>query len=227
MFEDMKEHELELEFFDAMSDRQILYTIWSCGDAGDLSPAHGWGMLYERYPEEPQFLLLTLYNSLAEIDDETLHRQLEKLLNTLPDDKHQALCDLLIQLREKRPELEDRKEFQEIFVDFPDLKVSESYRRLGDFTAAVIADLHERTLNAQRLGQGSTGQPLEPWSDLQARLAAAKEQGIVPRPYSPREVFDIGDVVAHAKFGEGLVAAKKADKIEVEFTDRPRKLICA
>jgi hypothetical protein len=41
----------------------------------------------------------------------------------------------------------------------------------------------------------------------------------IARPYSPKETFAVGELLAHPKFGQGSVVASKLGKIEVEFPD--------
>ena len=47
------------------------------------------------------------------------------------------------------------------------------------------------------------------------------------RPYSPREVFAVGDWIDHTKFGQGKVLQTRSGKIEVRFESGNRLLLHA
>ena len=62
----------------------------------------------------------------------------------------------------------------------------------------------------------------ERWAELMAKADA----GSVPRrPYNMRELFEVGQVVDHSKFGAGVVEALVDRKIRVVFSDGERLLI--
>lgn len=46
-----------------------------------------------------------------------------------------------------------------------------------------------------------------------------------PRTYSPREVFDLEDVISHPTFGLGYVSAVRRDKVDVTFRTQVRTLV--
>lgn len=45
------------------------------------------------------------------------------------------------------------------------------------------------------------------------------DPGTPARPYSPRDTYDKGDVLFHAKYGRGRVTEVRGDRIDVKFTD--------
>jgi hypothetical protein len=47
----------------------------------------------------------------------------------------------------------------------------------------------------------------------------------VARPYSPKDTFAVGELLAHPKFGQGSVVSSKLGKIEVEFPDGKLTLV--
>jgi hypothetical protein len=47
-------------------DRAIAWAIWSRTEESSLTPDEAWGILHERYPDEPRFLLLNAYTELSE-----------------------------------------------------------------------------------------------------------------------------------------------------------------
>jgi hypothetical protein len=47
------------------------------------------------------------------------------------------------------------------------------------------------------------------------------------RPYSPTQVFEVGDRISHPKFGEGDVVRRLEGKVEVHFADGTRTLAAA
>jgi hypothetical protein len=59
------------------------------------------------------------------------------------------------------------------------------------------------------------------------KLAAGKARGGA-RPYDPNARYQEGDLVAHAKFGEGVAAGGSKDgKVEIIFASGSKKLVCA
>lgn len=61
-----------------------------------------------------------------------------------------------------------------------------------------------------------------------ADTVAARDVPTGPvRPYSPKEVFSVGEWVEHTKFGQGQVSQARNGKIEVRFESGNRLLIHA
>lgn len=56
---------------------------------------------------------------------------------------------------------------------------------------------------------------------------AAREMPGATRPYSPREIYSVGEWVDHAKFGQGKVVQAREGKIEVKFESGSRLLLHA
>jgi hypothetical protein len=63
-----------------------------------------------------------------------------------------------------------------------------------------------------------------------ARATEAKTRAVSnqpARPYSPREVYAVGDNISHTKFGEGSVVEARQGKIDVRFGREMRTLLHA
>jgi len=60
-------------------------------------------------------------------------------------------------------------------------------------------------------------------SELAGIVWTAPEQAV--RRYSASATFAIGDVIEHPKFGRGVVAARSASRIDVEFSDGKHTLV--
>jgi hypothetical protein len=58
------------------------------------------------------------------------------------------------------------------------------------------------------------------------RLDGAKARGAA-RPYEPTSTYRTGELVAHARFGEGVVIADSHEgRVEIDFPSGKRKLVC-
>ena len=66
LFDDMPDDVDGFEISNDLSDLQVLHGIWTRGEIGDLAADEGWAILYDRYPSEPRFLLLSTYEELAQ-----------------------------------------------------------------------------------------------------------------------------------------------------------------
>jgi hypothetical protein len=70
-----------------------------------------------------------------------------------------------------------------------------------------------------------TWAPLPPPKNQAWENASAGRNLDNPRPYSPKEIFVLGDVIEHKSFGIGIVMGfKEGNKIIVVFKDTTRKL---
>jgi hypothetical protein len=73
MFEDLEEERVDVT--PDSPDRAVAWAIWSRSEDSSLTPDEGWGILHERYPDDPRFLLLNAYSELGET-----RRQSERVL---------------------------------------------------------------------------------------------------------------------------------------------------
>jgi hypothetical protein len=62
---------------------------------------------------------------------------------------------------------------------------------------------------------------------LREKVAAVEEASSPAREYSMQARFNVGDRIAHPKFGVGIVVEKRAGKIDVKFGREIRVLIHA
>lgn len=80
---------------------------------------------------------------------------------------------------------------------------------------------HEKKSPSSSTASGSTRR-------VRASAEPARDAPTGPaRPYSPKEVFNVGEWVEHTKFGQGRVLQSRSGKIEVKFDSGNRLLLHA
>lgn len=224
MFEDFKEG-ASGEFDEHAPDRAIVHAIWTRVEAGGLDADEGWAILLERYPTEPRFLLLAIYEGirrpLARDGAPALHGKLERVAGVaLPA---AAIRDLLSLVRARLPAAAGAR-FDALALRFGDARAdaAEAADRLTKLERLVLEELHDRTLGnrplATKLAAASRA------NDYATLVARSEEKREIA--YSPSEHLVVGDRVRHPKFGVGVVIGKRGNKAEIAFPDARRTLVC-
>ncbi len=224
MFEDVDAGRFSPEDFDSASDRELLAAIWTRNEVGDLAAATLWGELHRRYPSEPRFLLLTLFESLSEPPvpgssaGQHFVQQAERLADRAPE-LTAFIADLLtlgapLFASELEPSESRALAVLHARVVPQGYDESSASSRLRDLEAKVIAEFDDLT---------ASGHPLLP----RAGDAAATVVSVSERDYDPNSRFAVGDRIRHAKFGQGVVVAVLDQKVEVRFMSGTKRLACA
>jgi len=89
------------------------------------------------------------------------------------------------------------------------------------------ARVHCNTCNAQHAYKPDRPGP-SPGRERKTAIPDIKKKASTapPRPYSPRERYDLGDIVQHAVFGVGVaIKLKDANKVEVRFDNGTKLLV--
>jgi hypothetical protein len=221
MFEEVDVRRIISDDLDSASDRELLAAIWTRNEVGDLAAATLWGELYRRYPQEPRFLLLTLFESLFEPPvpgssaGQHFVRQTAQLADRAPE-LSVFVADLLAlgaPFFASELDPSERRVFaalraRVVPADYDEFGASS---RLTDLAASVIAEFHDLRLS---------GQPILPRDgDAAVMVVSASE-----RDYDSKLSFAVGDRIRHSKFGQGVVLAVLDGKIEVRFTSCTRRL---
>lgn len=235
MFEELEEVDSVDVSADA-SDRMIVYAIWS--KSSDLTAEEAWAVLFERYPQEPRFLLLNAYAELAEgtvagvWTADYFLKKVERILEGAKGALDAQTKDLLgfagsILAAAKG---DDAKRLAEIRarlgVEAASAKRDErAGLRLRRFEREVTKELHDRTVDNAPLGErashaasASTGNAWE------VAVADAKK----PRTrYAPTSKLVKDELVEHPKFGVGVVTGLEPGRATILFESGARKLVCA
>jgi hypothetical protein len=219
----------DLEFDRDASDRKILGRIWGRMETGDLAVDEGWATLFERYPDEPRFLLLNMF---TELSADQVHGvwspgyflgKFEALIERAGGKHQQELGDLLAVATKRLGRLStpDAARLQQLHGKIAG-RVADpaaARERLAQFAEAVLGVLDERTEGNRRI---AAGRPQAP-TDWKSAVAAATGPR---RAYGATVPLAVGDVVEHVKFGVGVVTATEPRRAVVLFADGPRKLVC-
>lgn len=220
MFEDVKGKRPRSSDLGSASDRRLLAAIVKRKDIGDLTSVHLWGELYRRYPQEPRFLLLTLFESLSEPPipgtSPSAHfiRQAEKIATAAPE-LHGLIADLLTvgepALRHDMA-LAETRDFRELRrrVAPPGYGPDDASSRLERLAREVVAEYHDRSAGDR------------PFFAPEPRPAVSAPS--VEKEYAPDVAFAVGDRMRHPKFGVGTVTAVADGKLHVQFPQGPKTL---
>lgn len=132
-----------------MSDREILFHIVRLTEVGDLSgatAADGWSLLAERHPTDLRFLLLVIYQTSRDAEDEVLLRLLVRLVDAAPADLRAAVTDVLadVETRHRWEEPMLRREWEQLLARWPENAAPGSRGRLHRLAADVVKDCHDR-----------------------------------------------------------------------------------
>lgn len=240
LFSDMPDLEEGFEFSAQTSDREVLHAIWSRHAVGDIQADEGWATLYERYPDEPRFLLLNAYTELLapEVhgawDTDYFLVKLNKIFEQGGAGLAPALQDL-VKVGFRRVLQDDTKGAQRratafasklgiaLDEDLEDKAIEEAELRLSHLETGLIHKLHARTAGNAPAGQ--VKEKARPSATDHARLLT-KAHG-PKKPYSPKLKLTMGEAIEHATFGVGVVTALSGSRATVLFRDGERKLACA
>lgn len=212
-FEDVAGDGIEI---DANSeDRALFCAIETRGEVGDLPVDEAWAVLADRYPHDPRLRVLSLYHDLdqngvdAFRDPAALMRAMNALTEARADREQCAALVAMI-----GAELDDRDALASVeraLAPIPEERIAR--RLLRKLRDAVLDEAEEKTRDGNPFGERAP-----------SGTSAIKPKDAPPRPYSPKEPFDVGDRMLHTKFGEGVVVGKGDGKVEVAFSDGRRKL---
>jgi len=241
MFEDLEEESVDVT--PDSPDRAIAYAVYTRGEAGSVTPEEAWAILYERYPDDPRFLLLNTYAELSEVRgrgdgeagvltahyiltkvsriaaaEEALYSQIRELLTFAGAVLAGVKDDDAILLSELRGKVGVDSEGD------PKRDVRDrAGLRLRRFEREVVKELHDRTLEGKALGVRAAAPahavPANDWA------AAVADKGKARRKYSATERFERGDLVEHSKFGVGVVTGTEPGKAVILFESGIRKLV--
>lgn len=214
-FDDVDAEGSELD--DELSDRALFHAIEVRLEAGDLAADDAWGMLAERYPDEPRLRLGALAADLdANFVRDWFASTVEALAPRLDERDRPALAGAIaIAFEGLRAEDEAVRARVRPLVDAWPRNLDEARNALRAFVARVLEEADERT-------QG--GRPFAEPKAASATPATAEASGPA-RPYRPTEAFARGDRLVHPKFGEGLVLGAAEGKIDVLFGVERKRLV--
>lgn len=202
---------------DSESDDRILFHVIETRNAnGDLPIDEAWTILADRYPDEPRLRILAWFHDLQANGVDTLRdptaivRALKHLAENVGPSPEMA--SLVVMAGAEITDRELMAPLEKLAGALPEERIARrTLRKLG---STVLDEAEEKTQDNKPFG-------------------IVKKEEKIPvatgplRPYSPQTAFDVGDRVAHSKFGEGIVLSKAEGKIEVHFSDVRRRLISA
>jgi hypothetical protein len=214
MFEDMKRGLEELADPSAASDRELLWALWANREIGDLRAPELWGELYRRYPDEPRFLVLGVYEGLCEppipgtSPGQAFVDQAERLAGTggAAAESLPALLDFGEPAVDHDLGAEERRRLSELRKRLAARRGSstQASSKLRALAGHVIAEYHDRSRSNRPLR--------EPVASAKVKAPPA-----TPKPFAVDARYAAGDVVEHPKFGVGQVVSLAEGKIEVAF----------
>jgi hypothetical protein len=247
VFEDLEEENVDVH--PDSPDRAIAWAIASRGDTGTVTPVEGWAILHERYPDDPRFLLLSVYAEINEAKQQVVGAKvgtkpaadvltssyvLGKLNRLFAADPSGALEPQLRELTVFGSALltsTNNDEAKSVKATRDRLGIEGESKRddrdraglkLRRFEREVLKELHDRTDGGKPLGtarQVAAKKPANDWAS--ATSDASKPR----RKYAPDQRFEAGELVEHPKFGVGLITGTEPGKAVILFESGVRKLI--
>lgn len=229
MFEDIDGQKGAVEITRDAADRAIVYAIWARTSPGGIDAGAAWSILFERYPNEPRFLLFSTYERLRTREvDWTASAFLERakqILDAAGGKLNPEVRDLLAMAED---DLHGLSESDAARLDRIRGRVGArtgdagaAAKRLSRLASDVVRELHEKTANNARIG--GAGSAAAGATDWKAAIGAARAER---RPYSATAKVAVGDVVEHPKFGPGVVTGVDAGRATILFESGTRKLVC-
>jgi hypothetical protein len=228
MFEDV-ERQLQEGFVITRDapDRAIVFAIWSRNEVGQLPVADAWGVLAQRYPSEPRYLLLHAYAQLVGHGDSwtatVFLDDVKKILDAAGGRLHPEVRDLLATAEDDLHQLEEgdaaRLERIRARVGSRTGDATAARKRLARLAMDFVRELHERTQGGKSLG-GESGT-----TDWKSAVAAASATA-TKQAYAATAKVAAGDLVEHPKFGVGVVLAVEPGRANILFESGARKLLC-
>jgi hypothetical protein len=235
MFEELEEAD-HVDVSADSADRAIAYAIWS--KSADLSPDEAWAILFERYPDDPRFLLLNAYGELAEGNvagswtPDYFLKKLDRILEGAKGSLDAQVKDLLafggaILAGAKG---EDKKRLADVREKLGAAAVApkrdeRAGLRLRRFEREVLRELDARTADNKPLGVRANASTSSSAANVWETAVADKKKARTR--YAPTTHFERGDLVEHPKFGVGVVTQLEPGRATILFESGPRKLVCA
>lgn len=226
MFEDIEDDRIA----EGAKDRVIVYAIWARDTSGRLSPARGWAILAERYPDEARFVLLAAYEELtARPEGWTVSRFLDdvqRALDRAGGRLHPEVRDLIAAAEDELHALpeEDAAKLDRIRrrVGMRTGDAGAAQKRLARLRTDFIRELHDRTQGGKRIGGAEReGSRPEAWKAAVSTASGPKKS------YNAGERFATGELVEHPKFGVGVVTGVEPGRAQILFESGARKLVMA
>jgi hypothetical protein len=210
-------------------DRVIAYALWSRDTASTLSPSEAWTVLAERYPNDVRFLLFAVFAdyegrgkewnpgtfldrvwALLERAGGKLNPEVRDLLAVVSDDLHPLAEPAAARLERIRGRVGAR------FGDG-----AAARKRMTRLAGTVIREIHERTQSGGSLARLAAAKPdASAWSEAVAGAAGDKTT------YDASAKVAVGALVAHPKFGLGVVIGTEPGRANILFESGARKLVC-
>jgi len=233
MFEDIDDQKKAIEITRESQDRSIVYAVWARNATIGLLPAQAWEILATRYPDEARFLLLQSYEELvgARGDDwapPTFLARVVRILDTSGGKLNPEVRDLLALAEDDLHSLaeEDATRLDRIKVRVSakgKTDAEASRKRLSRVSTDLVRELHDRTTGGKSIGRTSGSMPVAAAAS-EWKTAIGKASGN-KGPYSATAKVAAGDVVAHPKFGEGVVLGVEPGRANILFESGARKLV--
>lgn len=227
MFEDMGVPGERFQFHDRLSDREILHALWFADGIEDLAIDDGWMLLHERYPDDPRFLLAYFAVAIQkDLPSDAVMRILGKLVHsTVPREPLTWIGSIVFNNADDWYQGSSARRWKELTEGIRDVDYDVAVEKIAAWSRTFLEELHERTLGGKPLGERKTARTKSKPSP--PTIEAARALGRTARPYSAKSVFQVGDIVAHPRFGEGVVRDKVEGKIDVEFASGTKRLLSA
>jgi len=239
MFEDFEDEDVDVS--PDSPDRTIAFAIWSKSDSSSLTPEEGWAILYERYPDDPRFLLLNAYAELGEVAasgtwtpayfvtkldriaggaTEALHQPLKELLGFAGAVLAKATGEEAARVSAIRTKLG-----VEVDPKAAGKRDDRAGLKLRRFEREVLKEIHDRTEGGKPLGTRA----MSPTSVLPPPVNVLEQAlGDPSRPrrkYAATEKFARDELVEHPKFGVGVVTGIEPGRVNILFESGARKLV--
>jgi hypothetical protein len=235
MFEELEEAD-HVDVSADSPDRTVLYAIWA--KSSDLTAEEAWAILFERYPDDPRFLLLNAYGELAEGSvsgawtPDYFLKKLERILAGANGSLDVQAKDLLafagaILAAAKG---EDAKRLADVRAKLgaPAASAKRDERaglKLRRFEREVLRELHDRTVDNAPLGVRASA-PAASSTGESAWESAVADKKKPRKRYAPTTHLEKGELVEHPKFGVGLVTQIEPGRATILFESGTRKLVC-
>lgn len=233
MFEELEEVD-HVDVSADSPDRLIVYSIWSKDDG--LTPEEAWAILFERYPDDPRFLLLNAYNELAEGSvagawtPGYFLKKLESILGAAKGSLDAQVRDLVafaggLLAGAKGEEANRLAEIRATLgMEGVGKRDERAGLRLRRYEREVLRELHDRTRGNAPLGERAN---VEAATGANAWRAAVADEKRPRKKYTPTTAYERGELVEHPKFGVGVVTGKEPGRATILFENGARKLVCA
>lgn len=244
MFEDLEEDGSDVT--PDSPDRAMAWAIYARGDVGGVTPEEAWAILYERYPEEPRFLLLHAYSELSQsrktdgpkaaagvFTPSYFLTKVERIVVDANEALYPQIRDLVVfgfalLAGAKGGDARLLAELRvKIGVEIEgDPKRDDRDRaglRLRRFEREIVKEIHDRTDGGKPLGVART---VSATASASSDWASSVADPTKPRrTYAADGAFARGELVEHPKFGMGVVTGIEPGKVVILFESGVRKLV--